>query len=62
MAERGGGSTSFPRSLQWVYSNTERCRGKKGDGERNREREREKGVRRRTREGKGGREEEPVET
>lgn len=42
MAERGGGSTSFPRSLQWVYSNTERCRGKKGDGERNREREKGK--------------------
>lgn len=39
MVGRGGGSTSFPRSLQWVYSNTERRR--EGDGERNRESERE---------------------
>lgn len=32
------------------------------EGRKEMEREREKGVRRRTREGKGGREEEPVET
>jgi len=37
------GSTSFPRSSQWVYSNTERCRGREKDrvrGKRKKERER----------------------
>lgn len=40
MVGRGGGSTSFPRSSQWVYSNTERCRGREGDRVRGKERRR----------------------
>jgi len=35
---RGGGPTSFPRSLQWVYSNTQRDVESKKRGERERER------------------------
>lgn len=57
---RGGGPTSFPRSLQWVYSNTERCRELEGERERKterewaREREREGGENNREREIKSG--------